>query len=136
MSHLHPRNARILKETEEEKNVKRDIHPKWPEPPQSLKERLLHVLDIFKDEPEDMVVITATTNTYAPHGEKHSWTGLTLSDLRVLADVVIGDNYTLSEHAEGCDFAYTGAKGEKKCLKCDLPLKDYKGKDCPKVAGA
>lgn len=61
------------------------VHPEWPQPPETAWERLLHVLDIFGDEPDSMHVVTATTNVYAPHGEPGSWTGLTLGDLRILA---------------------------------------------------
>jgi hypothetical protein len=77
--------------------VKKNTHPKWPEPPKNLRERLLHVLDIFEDCPDEMPVLSATTNVYAPHGEEHSWTGLTLGDLRTVGAILVGRLYTLDE---------------------------------------
>lgn len=68
--------------------MKRETHPKWPEPPKNAKESLLHVLDIFEDMPDDMKVIEATSNIYAPYGQGNYRTGLTLGDLRALATLV------------------------------------------------
>lgn len=108
-------------------------HPKWPEPPESLTQRLLHVLDVFEDQPDDMKVLQATGNEYAPYGEKHSWTGLTLADLRAIADIMLHSSYTLADHDLSCQFNFTGEKeGPQACSRCSLPLVDYKGDDCPK----
>ncbi|MCP9209728.1 hypothetical protein [Streptomyces cucumeris] len=106
----------------------------WPEPPLNVAQRVLHVLDAYRDESNDMRVITATTGVYAPYGEKHSWTGLTLGDLQVLADVAVGNLYSLKEHSSGCDFTGTGeAVDRRKCLRCDLPFNEYSGQTCPKA---
>lgn len=114
--------------------MKKSLHPMWPEAPENLAQRLLHTLDIFEGEGSDMRIIDATTNQYAPHGEQHSWTGLTLGDLRVIADVMVGQVYTLADHNKGCQFAYTGEAGPRKCCRCGTPLKDYGDGDCPKAA--
>lgn len=113
--------------------MKKNHHPKWPEPPENLAERLLHTLDIFNGEPSDMRVITATEGEYAKHGEQHSWTGLTLGDLRAVADIMIGETYTLADHKLMCQFGYTGAHGPRACCRCGISLRDYTGGDCPKA---
>lgn len=113
--------------------MKKDLHPKWPEPPQTLTQRLLHVLDIFEGDSSDMRIIRATGNEYAPYGEKHSWTGLTLGDLRAIADILVGRAYTLADHDLACQFVFTGDEGPRKCCRCGAPLKGYNGDDCPKA---
>lgn len=115
--------------------MKKDLHPEWPKAPESSFQRLQHVLDIFEDYSSDMRIIDATMNQYAPPGEQHSWTGLTLGDLRVIADVAVGGIYTFADHELACQFGYTGAKDPRACCRCGRPLKGYDGSDCPKGPG-
>jgi hypothetical protein len=68
--------------------MKTETHPNWPFPPQGTTERLMHVLDVYEDSPDDMQVIRATGNTYAKHPDPDSWTGLTLGDLRAIAEAL------------------------------------------------
>lgn len=112
--------------------MKKDPHPKWPEPPVSLAQRLQHTLNIFEDYPNDMKVLRATEGEYASYGEKHSWTGLTLGDLRTIADIMVGNVYTLADSDLGCQFAFSGESGERTCARCDKPVSEYKGEDCPR----
>lgn len=113
--------------------MKKDLHPKWPEPPENLAQRLLHVLDVFEGHDSDMPVLRATQNQYAPHGEQHSWTGLTLGDLRTISDIMVGRVYTLADSDLGCQFLWTGDLGERKCCRCGTSLKEYHGEDCSKA---
>jgi hypothetical protein len=53
-----------------------------PTPPETPLEALAHILAIFADEPDEMVVITATTRIYP----EAPWTGLRLGDLRRVLD--------------------------------------------------
>lgn len=113
--------------------MKKILHPKWPEPPENLAQRLLHTLDIFEGESPDMRIIDATTNQYANHGDQHSWTGLTLADLRAIADIMVGHAYTLADHNLACQFGYTGKPGPRVCCRCGGPAKEYDGRDCPEA---
>jgi hypothetical protein len=113
--------------------VRRNFHSKWPEAPETLAQRLLHVLNIFEGESDDMRIIEATTNTYAPHGQKHSWTGLTLGDIRAITDIMVGHAYTLADYDLGCQFGFTGAVGPRSCSRCGTPAKDYDGRDCEAI---
>ncbi|MGW1268179.1 hypothetical protein [Streptomyces sp. NPDC002491] len=62
--------------------LQRETLAAHPNPPTTPLEALAHVLAIFEGEPDEMVVITATTRIYpdAP------WTGLRLGDLRRVLD--------------------------------------------------
>lgn len=115
--------------------MKKDLHPMWPDAPENLAQRLLHTLNIFEGEPDDMVVMTATTNQYAPFGEKHSWTGLTLGDLRALSHIAVGETYTMAEFISGCDFTRTrqALDVERSCVRCGTSEKDYDSGRCPKA---
>ncbi|MFB7063709.1 hypothetical protein [Streptomyces sp. NPDC056300] len=62
--------------------LQRETLATHPTPPETPLEALAHVLGIYGDQPDDMVVITATTGIYL---EAH-WTGLRLGDLRCLLD--------------------------------------------------
>lgn len=113
--------------------MKKNLHPKWPQAPEGLAQRILHTLDIYEDHPGDTRVLTATANQYADYGQEHSWTGLTLNDLRAVADIMIGEVYTLADYNLNCQFGYTGRTGPRVCCRCGTPLKDYTGGDCPKA---
>lgn len=111
--------------------MKKDPHPKWPEAPQSLAQRLMHTLDVHEGQGDDMRVLAATMGAYAPYGQRHSWTGITLGDLRAIADIMINHTYTLADHNLACQFSDTGDSGPRACSRCKAPLKDYEGSDCP-----
>ncbi|MFI8351274.1 hypothetical protein [Streptomyces sp. NPDC085596] len=59
----------------------REAVDRYGDAPNSPAEALKHVLAVYAGEPDEMVVLTATTRVYldAP------WTGLRLGDLRALA---------------------------------------------------
>lgn len=58
----------------------RDTVAAHPSPPTTPLEALAHVLAIFEDSPDEMVIVSATTNVYP----EAPWTGLRLGDLRRL----------------------------------------------------
>lgn len=53
----------------------------WPEPPDTLKEKLFHFLDCYPEVPDGAVVLMATSNVYG----RGVITGLTMGDVRALA---------------------------------------------------
>lgn len=57
---------------------------KWPEAPQTWAQKVLHAVDVFEDEPDEMVVLRATSGLYADG----PWTGIRLGDLRSVADLI------------------------------------------------
>ncbi|HLL34196.1 MAG TPA: hypothetical protein VK545_09955 [Streptomyces sp.] len=60
----------------------RETLAKHPTPPTTPLDALAHCLAIFADEPDEMVVLTATTRVYP----EAPWTGLRLGDLRRMLD--------------------------------------------------
>ncbi|MFI7096412.1 hypothetical protein [Streptomyces lydicus] len=62
--------------------MQRETLAAHPTPPATPLEALAHVLAIFADEPDEKVVMTATTRIYP----EAPWTGLRLGDLRRLLD--------------------------------------------------
>ncbi|MFF9525384.1 hypothetical protein ACF1DV_25895 [Streptomyces achromogenes] len=62
--------------------LQRETLAAHPTPPATPLEALAHVLAVFTDEPDEMVVITATTRIYP----EAPWTGLRLGDLRRVLD--------------------------------------------------
>jgi hypothetical protein len=57
----------------------------WPEPPASPMEALEHTLHVHRSEPDDWMVVTATSGIYPVSSPSHpARTGLTLGDLRAL----------------------------------------------------
>jgi hypothetical protein len=53
----------------------------WPDPPESLRERLEHFVDSWPDVPDQTVVVMATSGVYGIG----VLTGLTMGDIRTLA---------------------------------------------------
>ncbi|WP_228973419.1 hypothetical protein [Streptomyces sp. DH12] len=62
--------------------LQRESLAKYPTPPTTPLEALAHVLAIYEDSPDDMVILTATRNIYP----EAPFTGLRLGDLRRLLD--------------------------------------------------
>jgi hypothetical protein len=62
--------------------LQRETLSAHPTPPSTPLEALAHVLAIYADEPDEMVVMTATTRIYP----EAPWTGLRLGDLRRVLD--------------------------------------------------
>ncbi|MFI8084345.1 hypothetical protein ACIF6L_26525 [Kitasatospora sp. NPDC086009] len=61
-------------------SLRRETLECCPEPPTTPAEALAHVVAIYDDEPDDRMMIHATSNIYGP-GVR---TGLTMGDLRSL----------------------------------------------------
>lgn len=58
-----------------------DIRELWPDPPQTLRERLEHFVDSWPQVPDATVVVMATSGVYGTG----VLTGLTMGDIRTLA---------------------------------------------------
>jgi len=58
-----------------------DIRDLWPDPPDSLRDRLQHFVDCWPDVPDPTVVVLATSGVYGTG----LTTGLTMGDIRTLA---------------------------------------------------
>jgi len=61
--------------------VAQDIRELWPDPPESLAERLQHFVDNWPQVPDSTVVVMATSGVYGVG----VMTGLTMGDIRTLA---------------------------------------------------
>lgn len=55
-----------------------------PEAPQHWSDAVAHILEVYRDEPDDRLMIEATNNIYGP-GIR---TGLTMGDLRRIGELV------------------------------------------------
>lgn len=58
-----------------------DIRELWPDPPESLRDRLQHFVDNWPGVPEQTVVVMATSGVYGIG----VLTGITMGDIRTLA---------------------------------------------------
>lgn len=58
-----------------------DIRDLWPDPPDSLRDRLQHFVDCWPHVPDSTVVVMATSGVYGTG----VMTGLTMGDIRTLA---------------------------------------------------
>jgi hypothetical protein len=58
-----------------------DIRELWPDPPETLRDRLQHFTDNWPDVPDATVVVMATSGVYGVG----VLTGLTMGDIRTLA---------------------------------------------------
>lgn len=56
----------------------------WPQPPEDVIGKVLHLIDNFQGQPDDMWVARATQGIYGPGVT----TGLTLGDLRKLIEIL------------------------------------------------
>ena len=73
-----------------------DLETKWPEKPTGTRDRLLYLLDVFEGELDSLVVTKNLDETaLTMPGVQVPQTPLTLGDLRILADVAIGNEYAL-----------------------------------------
>lgn len=73
-----------------------ELEHRWPSKPDCTRDRLLHLLDVFSDQP-DSVIINKQLDEVAltMPGVMVPGCALTLGDLRILADVAIGGEYAL-----------------------------------------
>lgn len=65
-----------------------NILKRWPEPPCTSMDRLLHTLDIYLHSADEMRIIDATSNVYPKRNGEIVRTGLTLGDLRALVKLL------------------------------------------------
>jgi hypothetical protein len=78
--------------------VSDDIRELWPDPPETLTDRLQHFVDSWPSVPDSTVVVMATSGVYGVG----VMTGLTMGDIRTLAgDLAMGpETVAYGERAE------------------------------------
>lgn len=73
-----------------------ELELRWPEKPDCTRDRLLHLLDVFSDEPDSLVITRPVDEaTLWSPGVVAPESALTLGDLRILADVAVAGEYAL-----------------------------------------
>lgn len=73
-----------------------EIEARWPEKPGCTRDRLLHLLDVFSDVPDGVVVVQQLDEVeLTMPGVMVPGVALTVGDLRILADVAVAHEYGL-----------------------------------------
>lgn len=73
-----------------------ELERKWPQAPECTRDRLLHLLDVFQGEPDSLVISRQPDDVVLTMpGVRVPEVALTLGDLRILADVAVGNEYAL-----------------------------------------
>lgn len=73
-----------------------ELAAKWPEKPSCTRDRLLYLLDVYRELGDEVVAVKQIDElVIAMPGVRQPVVELTVGDLRILADVAVGHQYDL-----------------------------------------